>query len=84
MQAVQGNTRIRSQAGSLAAPLAKLVEDGASKLAQRASGVSALMACCHIAAASHDADETLKQHKVVCWLQHQALPTSLVLLPLDV
>ena len=55
---------MRSQAGSLATPLAKLVEDGASKLAQRATGVSALMACCHIAAASHDADETLKQNKV--------------------
>lgn len=45
-------------------PLGKLVEDGASKLAQRANGVSALLACCHIAAASHEADETLKQNKV--------------------
>ena len=66
MQALQGNARIRSQAGTLATPLAKLVEDGASKLAQRATGVSALTACCHIAAASPDADEVLKQTKVSC------------------
>lgn len=66
MQALQGNARIRSQAGTLATPLAKLVEDGASKLAQRATGISALKACCHIAAASHDADEILKQSQVSC------------------
>ena len=66
VQALQGNGRIRSQAGTLATPLAKLVEDGASKLAQRATGISALTACCHIAAASHDADEALKQNKVCC------------------
>lgn len=64
VQALQGNTRIRSQAAPLATPLAKLVEDGASKLAQRTTGVSALLACCHIAAASHEADEALKQNKV--------------------
>lgn len=66
MQALHGNARMRSQAGTLATPLAKLVEDGASKLAQRATGISALTACCHIAAASHDADEALKQNKVSC------------------
>lgn len=64
MQAVRGNAGIRSQAASLVGPLAKLVDDGASKLAQRATGVSALLACCYIAAASHEADEVLKQHKV--------------------
>lgn len=66
LQALQGNARIGSQAGSLATPLAKLVQDGASKLAQRATGISAFTACCHIAAASHDADEALKQNKVSC------------------
>ena len=78
LQALQGNARITSQAGTLAMPLAKLVEDGASKLAQRATGISALKACCHIAAASHDADEALKQNKVSCctncliyWLSNQ-------------
>ena len=64
VQAVQANSSIRSQAVSLAAPLARLVEDGASKLAQRATGVSALLACCYLAAASHEADEVFKQHKV--------------------
>jgi hypothetical protein len=64
MQALQANSSIRSQAISLAAPLARLVEDGASKLAQRAPGVSALLACCYLAAASHEADEVFKQHKV--------------------
>ena len=64
MQALQANSIIRSQAISLAAPLARLVEDGASKLAQRAAGVSALLACCYLAAASHQADEVFKQHKV--------------------
>ncbi len=64
MQALQANSSIRSQAISLAAPLARLVEDGASKLAQRAAGVSALLACCYLAAASHEADEVFKQHKV--------------------
>ncbi len=64
MQALQANSSIRSQAISLAAPLARLVEDGASKLAQRATGVSALLACCYLAAASHEADEVFKQHKV--------------------
>ena len=66
VQAVQCNERIKSQAACLAAPLAKLVEEGASKLAQRANGVTALLACCHIAAASHDADQILKQNKVSC------------------
>ncbi len=65
MQALQANSGIRSQASSLAAPLARLVEDGASKLAQRATGVSALLACCYLAAASHEADEVFKQHKVI-------------------
>lgn len=64
MQSLQANFSIRSQASSLAAPLARLVEDGASKLAQRATGVSALLACCYLAAASHEADEVFKQHKV--------------------
>ncbi len=64
MQTLQANSGIRSQAISLAAPLARLVEDGASKLAQRATGVSALLACCYLAAASHEADEVFKQHKV--------------------
>ena len=64
LQALQCNDHIKSQAASLAAPLAKLVEEGASKLAQRTNGVTALLACCHIAAASHDADQTLKQNKV--------------------
>ena len=64
VQALQGNARIRSQAGALARPLAKLVEDGASKLAQRTMGVSALLGCCLLAAASHEADEVLKENKV--------------------
>ena len=63
-QALQTNPSIRAEAAALAVPLAKLVEEGASKLALRASGVSALLACCYIAAASHEADETFKQQKV--------------------
>ena len=64
MQALQANPGLRPKAVSLASPLAKLVEEGASKLAQRTTGVSALLACCYIAAASREADGIFKQHKV--------------------
>ncbi|DBB12167.1 TPA: hypothetical protein ACH3X3_006274 [Trebouxia sp. C0006] len=87
LQALQANSSIRSQAISLAAPLARLVEDGASKLAQRATGVSALLACCYLAAASHEADEVFKQHKVwsIALKEDSSLltPATLAKLPLE-
>lgn len=65
VQVLQGNESIQAQAVILAPSLARLVEEGSSKLAQRASGVSALLAACYIAAASHEADEVFRQQKVL-------------------
>ena len=60
---MQRNEGLQAQTAPLAPALARLVEEGCSKLAQRASGMSALLAACYIAAASHDANEVFKQHK---------------------
>ena len=78
MQAVQSNESIQAQAVELAPSLARLVEEGSSKLAQRASGVSALLAACYIAAASHEADEVFRQQKVLLLALCQLLPVNAV------
>lgn len=63
-QAVRHNEGIQAEAVAVAPVLARLVEEGSTKLAQRASGVSALTAACYIAAASQEADDVFRQNKV--------------------
>lgn len=62
---MQQNKHIQAQAVATVPNLARLVEEGSSKLAQRASGVSALLSVCYIAAASGEANDILKEHKVL-------------------
>ena len=64
LQAAQHNEGIQAETVALSPALARLVEEGSTKLAQRASGVSALTAACYIAAASQEADDDFRQNKV--------------------
>ena len=63
-QALHDNAALQAKAGALAAPLAKVINDGISKPALRADAMAGLLMAACIAPAAADTDALFEKEKV--------------------
>ena len=64
LQALHDNATLQAKAGALAAPLARVINDGISKPALRADAMAGLLMAACIAPAAADADALFEKEKV--------------------